>query len=644
MPDSGFNPLAILAPDLYAQQLAIQRRQALAQSLLQQGEGNSGSAAYGGLANAGKSLLGAFLAKRGDQAMANLYSPQPDASQATSQAPSEASGQVSNASMPSAPQDATPPSGVPQGQSPQIGNTPGPTPIQQQAPNVAMGQALQGKRSIPSVMNGAIADLPGMSHQQSMLAYFQSPQAYYTALAQSHALTDQQKNINAAYGQGTPEAQAMLTGTLQKGAMNTLRPGNMSQNLATGQMTGIPNNQGITPIQMPNGQIGMQMAPGAAQAIQQSSYASGMGAAGAKPATGYDPSTNMPVATNAAVMAAGGGQPSSQGLNINANNPLNVQSGGRDIPYSTPTAGLGKAWETLGHYGQQGINTVQKIVSTWAPDAPPQYAASVAQALKVDPNQPLNMADPNIKGQLIDAMRPNETGNKYARPNGGAMLPELPQGQATYMQGQAHDAADRHDAVVAAAAESPMRINVLDNIIKLSQSGVGTGPGAEFQNNIKGYLANTPGLGKLFTGTQTNVGNFQELQKFMYQNALRNWQAAGGTGTDSQLESAAKANPNDHLFPQALQTIAKWGKASELAVQGKANAQDAFLAQNGQTPTNQIKFESTWRNAFDPKVFQYSQMTPQEKQTFAQQDLKTPQAAKAFIAKQQALKQLGALQ
>ena len=43
MSSAGINPLAILAPDLYAKQLALQRRQALAQSLLEQGQANTGS-------------------------------------------------------------------------------------------------------------------------------------------------------------------------------------------------------------------------------------------------------------------------------------------------------------------------------------------------------------------------------------------------------------------------------------------------------------------------------------------------------------------------------------------------------------------------------------------------------------------------
>ena len=72
MSGAGINPLAITNPDLYVKQLAIQRRQALAQSLLEQGGQSGGSAAYGGLANAGKSMLGAYLLNRSDKDMAGI--------------------------------------------------------------------------------------------------------------------------------------------------------------------------------------------------------------------------------------------------------------------------------------------------------------------------------------------------------------------------------------------------------------------------------------------------------------------------------------------------------------------------------------------------------------------------------------------
>jgi hypothetical protein len=653
----GISPLAIYDPETYAKQLAIQRRQALAQGLLEQGSGSAGASPYGGLANAGKEVLGAFLAKRADQQLGNLYNPQP-------QQGGVDTGQITN--MPTQGQGSSPapvPSGVPNGPAP----TPqGPVAQPQQPQQAPQTDNPPDYGNLPpqaKAIYDRIPHIPGMPAQQALNFFMSNPTGYQAEWAKIYEQSPDMKNAMFA-NPGDPNAQRQaVAGILNKsGTINVTRGMALTPDGKT-LYPPPPAPAGFQYVTGGNGQMMLIPTPGGEQAVAGSAYAGQVPKALLTPATGYG-ADNMPVASNQLAMSGnaasapqlgiGPQQPSqAQPPNITANNPLNVQSGGRDIRYSTPTAGLGQAWETLGHYGQKGINTVAAIVKTWAPTAPPQYVQSVAQALKVDPNQPLNLSDPNVKGALIDAMRPNETGNRYApgqpapaptSPPAGPMRPELPAGVKPYLDKQGGDASDRHDATVAAAAESPMRINVLDNIIKLSEAGVQTGPGSEWQNSVKGYLANTPGLGKLLGSTQQNVGNFQELQKFMYQNALRNWQAAGGTGTDSQLESAAKANPNDHLFPQALQTIAKWGKASELAVQGKANAQDRFLAQNGNDPTKQIQFESAWRNAFDPKVFQYQLMSPQEKQTFAAQQLKTPQAAKAFIAKQQQLQQLGAIQ
>jgi hypothetical protein len=187
--------------------------------------------------------------------------------------------------------------------------------------------------------------------------------------------------------------------------------------------------------------------------------------------------------------------------------------------------------------------------------------------------------------------------------NSGNVFPAPAPGQVQFSDKVATAAADRANQTRLLAAESPMRVNVLDNIIGLSSSGVQTGPSAEFANQIKGYVASTPGLRDVASKWGDDVAGFQELQKFTYQNALRNWQAAGGGGTDSQLEAASHASPSDRLFPQALQSVARWGKASELALQAKANAQDAYLAARGNTPQAQQQFEQEWRNSFRPTDF-----------------------------------------
>lgn len=220
----------------------------------------------------------------------------------------------------------------------------------------------------------------------------------------------------------------------------------------------------------------------------------------------------------------------------------------------------------------------------------------------------------------------------------GPITPELAPGVATAAEGMASQNTKRSGALVDAASESPMRVNVLDNILGLSQSGVTTGPTAEWKNKVKGALADTIGP----DSWKDDVTGFQEMKKFLKQNGLRAWQAAGGSGTDSQLSAAMEANPNDKMFPQAVQTMAKWAKAGELALQAKASAQDAWLARQGNNPAAQNQFESAWRTNFDPRIYQMKLMNGDELNSFVS---KLPQAERnALLQKYSTAKQNGWIQ
>ena len=199
--------------------------------------------------------------------------------------------------------------------------------------------------------------------------------------------------------------------------------------------------------------------------------------------------------------------------------------------------------------------------------------------------------------------------------------PQFTPGSKEAMAGMGTANAARYAKTVDSASGSPMRVNVLDNIINLSKAGVNTGPGEEWKQAVKGYVANTPVLGSVYaklssTDPKQEVAGFQELQKFTYQNGLQAWQSAGGTGTDAQMASFSHANPNDKLFPTALQGISQWAKAGEIALQAKANAQDNFMQREGNNPVAQNKFESTWRQNFDPRIYQMQLMQPAERAQF----------------------------
>lgn len=153
---SGFGqPYSYLDPDSQEQLSAIKRRQAYAQALLQQGGSDPGSAAYGGLANAGRSILGAFLANKADKSERDIVRSAQDkstqdlvaffggGSQQSPPQPMTPPVSVSNAAGSGPQMDAgpvqPPPSGPQQVQAPNIGP---PVPSPQQAPQSPMDRLL----------------------------------------------------------------------------------------------------------------------------------------------------------------------------------------------------------------------------------------------------------------------------------------------------------------------------------------------------------------------------------------------------------------------------------------------------------------------------------------------------------------------
>lgn len=109
------------------------------------------------------------------------------------------------------------------------------------------------------------------------------------------------------------------------------------------------------------------------------------------------------------------------------NNPLNLMGTvpwhnmtGQDpagyAVFATPQDGLTAADHNLQAYAtHHGINTVAGIVNRWAPSttngaATGNYIAFVAHQLGIDPTEPLNMADPGVRQQLISAMGHFENG------------------------------------------------------------------------------------------------------------------------------------------------------------------------------------------------------------------------------------------
>jgi hypothetical protein len=82
--------------------------------------------------------------------------------------------------------------------------------------------------------------------------------------------------------------------------------------------------------------------------------------------------------------------------------------------FPTLLTGIQAMGEQLKLYGKRGINTIEKIVTTWAPpsDNNPthQYIANVANTSGYSQHQVLDLTDPVQLGRLIYAMVKQEQG------------------------------------------------------------------------------------------------------------------------------------------------------------------------------------------------------------------------------------------
>lgn len=129
--------------------------------------------------------------------------------------------------------------------------------------------------------------------------------------------------------------------------------------------------------------------------------------------------------------------PANTPLGIRNNNPGNMRPNGDNwqgmtgqqngyLTFDSPESGVRALAKNLMSYDKQGINTPLAIANKWAPAAdkndPMAYGQSLAKQLGVDPNQPLNLKDPQIAIKLAQAITKQENG-------------QLPYGDDVYSKG-----------------------------------------------------------------------------------------------------------------------------------------------------------------------------------------------------------------
>ena len=190
------------------------------------------------------------------------------------------------------------------------------------------------------------------------------------------------------------------------------------------------------------------------------------------------------------------------------------------------------------------------------------------------------------------------------------------------------------------AANAQTELNVLDHIVSLAQTpNLYLGPGSGDVAKLATAVSAIPGM----SGAQQYASNYNELAKFMAQNAVRMGRQLGLDGSDARVDLAMHQNPNAQIGPQAIIGIAEYQQALVRMGVAKADAMDAWLKTPGNTLANEQEFEKLWRDNADPRLFEMNgQPNQADALKYAQTHI-TAGERKELAKKYQVLKSLGAL-
>lgn len=541
------NPVLMTDPNYVAQTLQLQRQQALAQALTQQGMGPIDYDPRGRISplQGINKMLAAYLGgTMGNQAI---------------QRQAQLSAQGMGAMM-----------GQAEGTAAQINGqgSPAPSPATQ-----ALSQGAASGSVGPTVQNAATMNalpprgqsVPGVqvTPQDIVMARMGDPVALEkvkTALANS-AITPEQKNA-AAFGQDYTRHLVSIPVRANGGIVG---PG--------GAITMLPSSAapGYQNVQLADGSWGAVPVRGGTQALTQSTAAEQSG----KPMQYFDPVTKRPMMgwTGDVLGAPGQGAPQVGQPGQPAQSPAAPASSGAVV---TPAAQLQAIRESI-----------------------PIIQQELAQA-----------TDPQTKAalqrQLNDAQARLSAGTPFSSPGGYANSsrgvqtgPGLGEGATADTLGtqSAKDAVENYNELhTAATTSAPRAIGLLQSIQQLADKTL-VGPGSnkvQFFNGLLNMMGITP--------TGDSARDYQLLQKNSAMLVAAQRQSAGGSGTDALQSLLSAANPSaDHMNAPAMKEAADELIAYNRMIMAKDRMAPNPMAVGPQAYAN---FETKFAPFNDPRLWQ----------------------------------------
>lgn len=283
----------------------------------------------------------------------------------------------------------------------------------------------------------------------------------------------------------------------------------------------------------------------------------------------------------------------------------------------------------------------------------PQYMSTGGKLTNVNPN--VAGAPPDIALTLPPGAQAvtqtDQLGNKYIEyrdPSGNiigtAPMGGTPAGPARFgvgerqsLEAQANQNFENVTANRQAASMAPQQLDQINKALELSKS-VSTGAWAQKRAQIES------GIGSLIPGFEgmDDASKLQELDKFSERIATDASKVLGvNAKTDAERESIHRQNANIGYTPQAIQAVLQYAKAQTMAMEAKGNAQEQWLKKEGNGITKQHEFETAFRQAYDPVIFQLQAASPDDRKKII--DGLDAKEAASLKDKRAKLRELGAL-
>lgn len=189
-----------------------------------------------------------------------------------------------------------------------------------------------------------------------------------------------------------------------------------------------------------------------------------------------------------------------------------------------------------------------------------------------------------------------------------------------------------------AASAAPQLLDQVHKAYDLAgevQTGAYSEKRQKFESAIGSFI---PG----FADAKNDAAKFDLLNKFMERISADASAVLGkNASTDASRESIREQFGHTGQVNTAIREVLKYTESQISAVQAKANAQEKWLSQEGNGITKQHEFETAWRQAYDPVVYQLQVASPEERKKIIQ-GLSKEEAA-SLSEKRKKLRELGAL-